>query len=294
MMGLPNEQKWNSNSISTLATEKIDSKINNNEQLLTSMLESEIIPTIVDWRKAGVVTNVNDQGQCGACWAFSAVEEIESIFLMENPVWQQEVQQGWGLSVQQVMDCENFGIFGGCNGGWADLGYEYVKKSGIMNATSDPYTGSQGVCLPLNPPVTFVSNYSFGTPPCLLDCVHQNMTELMQSVAEIAPMSVCLDADGFDGYTGGIMPASACQSAFTSMNHCVQIVGYSINSTNPSQSYWLIRNSWGTNWGVENGFVYLQLDSTTNTCGLANQATYVQLKSSSENENFFQPEVQME
>lgn len=38
--------------------------------------------------------------------------------------------------------------------------------------------------------------------------------------------------------------------------------------------YWVARNSWATDWGV-NGYIYLQYP--LNTCGLANEATYVTL-----------------
>jgi len=56
-------------------------------------------------------------------------------------------------------------------------------------------------------------------------------------VQKTGPLSVCLDAETWNSYTGGIMTTCAAKP----IDHCVQAVGVDTNT-----GYWKIRNSWGT------------------------------------------------
>ena len=56
---------------------------------------------------------------------------------------------------------------------------------------------------------------------------------------------------------------SSCGNA---LNHCVQVVGY-----NSKENYYLVRNSWGENWGDEG---YIKVKAGANTCGIAEEAIY--------------------
>jgi len=78
-------------------------------------------------------------------------------------------------------------------------------------------------------------------------------------------MSVCVDATLWQTYTGGVITASS--GCGTSIDHAVQATGY-----NADGNYWIVRNSWGENWG-ENGFVWVEYGS--NVCGITDQATIV-------------------
>jgi len=70
-------------------------------------------PGAIDWREQGVVNEVKDQGQCGSCWAFSAVSAFESAYAIStgNLIH---------LSEQEVVDCDIYGMDMGCDGGFMD------------------------------------------------------------------------------------------------------------------------------------------------------------------------------
>jgi KDEL-tailed cysteine endopeptidase len=84
------------------------------------------IPASVDWRTEGAVNPVKDQGQCGSCWAFSAISSTESRYKIAKGTL-------FSLSEQQVVDCCNYGGSMGCNGGDEDQAMDYLRDKGVMS-----------------------------------------------------------------------------------------------------------------------------------------------------------------
>jgi len=212
------------------------------------------VPDTYDWKTTGKITPVKDQGQCGSCWAFSVTENIESVWLIAKSLTTADFQP---LAPQQIVDCD--GSDGGCNGGDPPTAYEYVISAGGMEPEKDyPYKAEDETCrFKKNEVTVSITGWKYITKS-------KDEAAMKEAVATVAPLSICVDAEPWQSYSGGIMTARQCGNQ---LDHCVQISGYDTSASTP---YWSVRNSWGSDWG-ENGYIRLQYGA--NTCGLADEAT---------------------
>jgi hypothetical protein len=81
------------------------------------------------------------------------------------------------------------------------------------------------------------------------------------------PVSVSVSAGNvcFQSYHSGILTCD-CPDDAASSNHAITVVGW-------GDGYWLIRNSWGTEWG-EQGYVKFPFSTYPGTCGMYRNAMY--------------------
>jgi len=87
----------------------------------------------VDWRDIGAVTEVHSQGNCGACWAITAVETVESGEFIATGVLND-------LSESEVIVCQSECEM--CSGGWPQDAFDYVMDNNGVPLEKDlPYDG---------------------------------------------------------------------------------------------------------------------------------------------------------
>lgn len=201
---------------------------------------------------------IRNQGQCGSCWAFAAVAAVEGNYNSAN----RAMQLKDSLSTQQLVDCDDSN--GGCNGGSGFDAFKYIDTNGLAYDSSYSYIAVKGMCKKTEKSpiktngIKFCSNY-YSSKKC--------SRALINSLLQVGPLSVGIDAGtrDFQSYRKGVFTASCSED-----NHAVVLVGFT-NNTLSSESYLLVRNSWGTSWG-EKGYIKVGLNlNNKNSCFVENE-----------------------
>eukprot|EP00033_Pygsuia_biforma_P000198 GCRY01000248.1.p1 GENE.GCRY01000248.1~~GCRY01000248.1.p1 ORF type:complete len:478 (-),score=105.76 GCRY01000248.1:135-1568(-) len=207
----------------------------------------------IDWRQKGVVSKIQDQGECGSCWAFSSIASIESAYAIKHG----NLIKG---SEQYLMDCTWTAGNNGCDGGLALASFQFLQDNGgAVPLSVYPYRMEDDYCKHKNGTDTFayVTNHTVcpsGDEAC--------MRQLLQH----GPVSVAIAVDpSLTAYHSGVYDGP-CSSDPLELDHEVNVVGYTkING----EDVWIVRNSWAPVWG-DNGYAYFKMGK--NLCGIAIQA----------------------
>ncbi|EFH53659.1 hypothetical protein ARALYDRAFT_323209 [Arabidopsis lyrata subsp. lyrata] len=177
--------------------------------------------------------------------------------------YHQAFGKGISLSEQQLVDCAGtFNNFG-CHGGLPSQAFEYIKYNGGLDTEEAyPYTGKDGGCK--------FSAKNIGVQ--VLDSVNITLgaeDELKHAVGLVRPVSVAFEVvHEFRFYKKGVFTSNTCGNTPMDVNHAVLAVGYGVEDDVP---YWLIKNSWGGDWG-DNG--YFKMEMGKNMCGVATCSSY--------------------
>ncbi|MGD0230427.1 MAG: C1 family peptidase [Syntrophorhabdales bacterium] len=205
-------------------------------------------PTALDWRNNGgdYVTPVEDQGDCGSCWAFSSVAALDSAVLIST-------KQPGGIveeSEQIMLSCSGAGT---CNGGTTNAAAEWLRSIGDAPESYYPYTATNGSCAKAlsgwQAQAKKIASWAWVTT------TSPTVNALKAGLNTYGPLVVTMEVyQDFYYYTSGVYHHT---SGGLEGGHAILLVGY-----NDAEQYFIVKNSWGTTWG-EQGFFQIAYSELT-------------------------------
>ena len=221
---------------------------------------SQTAPKFKDWRSEGhFVTPVKNQGHCGSCWTFSSTGCLESAWAIH--------QNGlYSLAEQQLVDCAGNFDNHGCSGGLPSHAFEYVHANGGIDSEEVYHyeAKEEGKCSynqELKSPISVKGSFNI---------TQGDEDAIFQAVTYFNPVSIAYQVvDGFKDYAGGVYTSDTCQQGPDDVNHAVLVVGYGTDEN--GVDYWIIKNSWGADWGMDG---YFWMERGKNMCGIATCASF--------------------
>ena len=274
-----------SNWLTDLPESQIKKMMGNNE-VVTSKLNyddaysSSYTYENIDWRDMNG-TNwlgpVMNQGNCGSCVAFATIGTLEAqVSIATGASWLKPQ-----FSTQALFACGG----GACERGWMpSSAASYVKRNGVVDNACAPYTmGSNNEDVSCK---QFCQNQTARTykvsgsyaPTGIFSTSVQKLKDALKKGPVVTSMTVYED---FLTYSSGIYKSVSSHSVG---GHAVSIVGF-----NDQERYWIVRNSWGSDWG-EKGFVKISWDDKSgignSTIGfdISTESNTVSITSPSEND----------
>jgi cathepsin L len=141
--------------------------------------------------------------------------------------------------------------------------YKYLISNEIVSRGSYPYYAVQGSCKAAKYDGIFkVKSYK---------SLASGDVDAHIAALQNQPLSIAIASSSrvFMQYKSGIISSSACG---TSVNHAVNLVGYGSEN---GKNFWIVRNSWGTNWGEKGYFRVARSDKKgPGVCGLLKLSSY--------------------
>jgi len=247
------------NQFADLTSEEFVAMFNrmNVTKVPAKFVPSKVGGDTVNWVTKGAVTPVKNQGQCGSCWAFSTTGSVEGAHFLAT-------QRLISLSEQNLVDCSTDQGNQGCDGGLMDQAFQYIiTNKGIDTEDSYPYTAT-------GPNSCQFNSANVGAMITGFTDVTSGDENALQTAVTQQPVSVAIDASqqSFQLYSNGVYNEPDCSSS--QLDHGVLAVGFGSDSSNTA--YWIVKNSWGTGWGMQ-GYIWMSRNAN-NQCGIATASSY--------------------